>query len=118
MTEADACIADLDAALAEYGSTVRLQRMTSGPNGTSIPFEVVCPAQVNAFAPQELVVISGDAPTSKVTISPTPLLQAQWPAPPLKDDRIFIEGRPANVEVVASLSVGGKIVRYDLQCRE
>lgn len=118
MTEAQACIADLDAALAEFGDAVRLQRMTSGPNGSRIPFEVVCRARVNSFAPQELTAFTGEAPPTKVTISPTPLLRAQWPLPPQKDDRIFINERPANVEIVAELSIGGVVVRYDLQCRE
>jgi hypothetical protein len=118
MTEAEACIADLDAALAQYGDTIRLQRLTSGPDGTRIPFEVTCPARVNSFAPQELVVFTGDAPNTRVIISPTPLTQAQWPAPPQKDDRIFIDGREASIEIVAPISVSGQVVRYELQCRQ
>lgn len=122
-SEAEVCIAELDAALAGYGEDIRLQRMTTGPDGVQIPFEVKCRAAVTDNSPQELIAVTGEAPVAKIILSPTQIARAQWPGPPRKDDRVFIQGgspgtwRPGNVEVVSLFSVAGRTVRIELQCR-
>jgi hypothetical protein len=117
MFDARGIIADLDEALSQFGETVTLTRFTDGPNGTRIPFSVDCQAFVRANAPQELDPISGDAPNTKVIMSPTQIARAQWPGPPQKDDRMLIQGHMANVEIVSPIFIGGQLVRLDLQCR-
>lgn len=127
MTEAEAAIRDLDAALAEVGEDIRLQRLTLGPNGTQIPFEVTCRAAVRQYQPSELTdgVIQGD---SHIIISPTEIIKAQWPGAtpqssdvdkrvPRKGDRVIVQGRARAVEAAAPFYLGGELVRLELQCR-
>jgi hypothetical protein len=79
MTPAE-LIADLDAALADAGQTVTLRRLTLGPGGVQIPFDVEdVPASIRPLKPEELV--NGiDQTWSKVVISPTVISTRQWPA--------------------------------------
>lgn len=124
MTPAEA-IADLDKALVEDGEDIRLQRLTLGPNGLQIPFEVVCRAFVRGYQPQELVggITQQDR---KVILSPTQIIAAQWTSGrpafddqrvPMKGNRVFVAGRPCNVEAAAGLYVAGELVRIEMQVR-
>lgn len=125
MSEAEAALADLDAALAEIGETVRLQRLT----GTQqIPFEVECHAVVRGYAPAEVAgsIAEGD---SKIIISPSEIIASGWPGPgvvgaterdrrvPRRGDRIIIAGRARNIEAAAPFYVADVLVRIELQAR-
>lgn len=131
MTEAEAAIRDLDSALAEAGENIRLQRLTLGPNGAQIPFEVTCRASVRQYQPSELAggIIQGD---SLVILSPTEIIKAQWPGgtPQSSDadkrvprggagqgDKVIIQGRARNIEAAAPYYLAGELVRIELQCR-
>lgn len=119
---ADDCIRDLDNALAEGGETVKLWRITTGPNGEEIPFEVEVPAKVRMFQPQEIDNFAGGVSDSLVMISPTYMAAHQWPAPPVKDDGVFVvdpagQWQRGNVEDLTMERWQGVVVRYNLRCR-
>lgn len=124
MTPAEV-IADLDASLDEDGEDIRLVRLTQGPNGTQIPFEVICRAFVRGYDPDELsgAITQQD---SKVILSPTQIIAAQWtsgrPANedgrvPMKGNRVFIQGRARNVEAAVGKYLPTDLVRLELQVR-
>lgn len=130
MTEAEAAIADLDAALAEVGEDVPLQRMTLGPNGLQIPFEAKCRAVVRGYTPQELIAGSGiQQGDSLVILSPTDIEKAQWPGAqvgtPVGDvrvplpsrDKIVIQGKQRAIIAAVPFYTGGELVRIELQAR-
>lgn len=125
MTEPESLIADLDAALAEAGEDVVLQRLT----GTQqIPFSVTCRAVVRGYTPEELVagsgIVQGD---SKVILSPTEIERAQWPGAqpqstgdkrvPRVKDVLIVQGKPRNVMAAMPFYVAGELVRIELQVR-
>lgn len=122
MTPAE-MIADLDAELADDGEDIRLQRLTLGPGGQQIPFEVVCRAFVRGYDPQELV--GGITQTdSRVIMSPTQIIAHQWTSGatgnqdkrvPIKGNRAFIAGKPRNVEAAMGKYVDGELVRIEMR---
>jgi hypothetical protein len=117
MTEAEAAIADLDAALADVGEDVTLIRFSD--DGLQTPlYEVPCRAAVRAHAPQQLLRMAGDAPDSQVILSPTSL-SGRFPGHPRRDDRVMLDRgrRPTTIQEVAPISVAGTIVRFELQVR-
>jgi len=115
MTEAQACIADLDAALAECGENVVLQRLVTDDAGVQFAAYQVdpCRANVRSSQPQDL-----EAPNTLVILSPTDLTRALFPGLPERGDRIIIAGRANTVEIVTPFSVGGILVRIEIMCRE
>lgn len=123
MSEASAALADLDAALAQFGQTVTLQRMATGPDGKQVVNECLCRAVVRLEEPSALTRVSDDAPDSMVILSPTMLASRQWPGPglpplPRRDDKLIdIRGFTMNVEAVVPFDIGGQIVRIELRCR-
>lgn len=121
----ETAIAMLDRQLAAHGEEIRLQRLTLGPGGVQIPFEVVCNAFVRGYAPDELVggITQQDA---KVIISPTEIIANDWPGPatspttsdrrvPRKGDRTYIAGKARAVEAAAGLYLAGELVRIEMR---
>jgi hypothetical protein len=119
MSEASRCIADLDRELTRLGDTVQLQRLIADPDtgNRTVSFSADFRARVDAHHPQELVPMSGEAPNTRVILSPTGLRKANWPGLPQKDDRLVIGGKNNNIEIVSPLSIGDVIVRIELECR-
>ena len=107
-------IARTDAAIAGYGQTVTLQRTAVDPatGGITVAEEVTCPAAVRNFGPQDLE--AGEVQEIRVVVSPTGLGSFGLPS---RDDRILIDGDPANITQIAPLSYGGQLVRVNLLCR-
>lgn len=107
-------IARLDAAIAGYGQSVTLQRtaVDATTGGISVAEEVMCPAAVRNFGPQDLE--AGEVQDIRVVLSPTGLGAFGIPS---RDDRIMIDGDPANITQIAPLSYGGQVVRVNLLCR-
>ena len=111
--KAATCIAALDRALAGYGQSVTLQRTAVDAAGdVSVAESVTCPAAVRNFGPQDLE--AGGVQEIKVIVSPTGLGAFGLPS---RDDRILIDGNPANIVQIAPLSYGGALVRVNLLCR-
>lgn len=116
--EADGFIADLDAEIEERGETIRLRRMTSGPEGTHSVFEIKIPANVRSAAPSDLV--DAGAADTVIVISPTHLAAKRFPGDPRKDDQIALDadpGDPMNIDEARAVRVGGVTVRWKLLCR-
>lgn len=112
MTPAEA-IADLDAAVRDWGETITLRRVT----GTAlIALDVDVRACVRGYAPAELVanIKQGD---SKVIVSPTEMKRAQWTWPPRVGDRAVIGGKVRAVEEANPITMGGELVRIELRVR-
>jgi hypothetical protein len=114
-----AAIDALDRQCAQHGQDVVLQRFSTDSEGLqSITAEATCRAIVQGGgAPQELVPMPGEAPNTKIIMSPTGLVAAMWPGLPAKDDRILIEGVPNNIEIVDPRSIDNQLVRIELQAR-
>lgn len=110
MTPAEA-IGALDRQLSSHGQKVTVRRYTA-PSGTPRPkTELVdVPAFVRAVKKEELVG-NIDSTFSNVTLSPTNIL-SMWPI--VKGDKLVIEGRERNVEIVKPIKLGDAFVRCDL----
>jgi hypothetical protein len=123
----------LDAALAKHGEDIVLKRITGTTNQTTV--SVTCRAFVRGFAPQEQVAglgaAHGDrqaliAPTL-VIISTTQIDAAVWPAAPTspapavdpriprRGDIMVMGGRNRVVQSADAVSLGGIIVRINVQ---
>lgn len=122
---ANRCIADLDNALGRTGELVKLGRLSDAPEGTQGIFYCEnVPAMVVLSQPQETIAVGalGSIQDSIVIISPTRMIARQWPAPPRKDDRIWItmaDGTQltCNIESVVEHRVEGVVVRYEMKVR-
>jgi hypothetical protein len=79
---------------------------------TTVSDELTSPAQVRAYAPQDLA--AGEVQDIRVVVSPTGLGSFGIPD---RDDRILIHGNPSNIEQVGPIYYGGKLVRLNLLCR-
>jgi hypothetical protein len=111
----------LDRQLAAHGQTIRLQRLTLGPSGTQIPYEVTVKAFVRGYEPDELVggITQQD---SRVILSPSSLAGTDWPGPgeqqvPRKGDRAYIDGRARNVEAGKAIPLNDTVVRIEFTAR-
>lgn len=121
MTPASA-LASLDRQLASHGEDVVLQRVTGSNN--QVTFSVTVRAMVRAISAEELA--AGIAQTDSVVIlSPTQIAAAQWPGPsappvgdarlPRKGDRVVVQGRLRNVDLVKPIYLGSALVRIELR---
>ena len=121
-----AAIAMLNRQLATHGETIRLQRLI----GTQqIPFEVTCRAFVRGVTLTPSEIVPGITQLqSDVIISPTEIDAQNWPGPassaaaaladrriPIKGDRVFMKGKPCNVEYAHGKYVGGDLVRIEMR---
>jgi hypothetical protein len=107
-------ISRLDWAIGRYGQTVTLQRMAVDPatGALTVGSEVTCPAAVRPYGPQDLE--AGEVVDIRVVVSPTGLAGFE----PKRDDRIVINGDPANVVQVERLyHDGGTLCRVNMLCR-
>lgn len=119
------CIRELDRELARTGEFLKIARLTDAPEGEQEPFYCErIPAKVKFVQPQEIISIGkgGAVQETLIVISPTRLSRRQWPAPPRKDDRIWITDAsgneiPGNIESITELHVQSTVVRYNLMCR-
>ena len=107
-------IARLDAALALTGESVILRHtaIDMATGAETVLDEMTCPAQVRAYAPQDLA--AGDIQSIRVTVSPTSGIEAFEPK---KDDRIVISGNLSNIAQIGPIYYGGRLVRMNLLCR-
>jgi hypothetical protein len=98
--------------LARYGETVVLRR----PTGQAQFIDVSCAARVDQFQPHEIAggVVQGDR---KVTLSNREIEAEAWPGPPRRGDQIVVAGRTTTVQGVETITVGGQIVRHNVQVR-
>lgn len=116
-------IADLDGALAQGGETITLKRAFLESDGeTQNYWAVQCAAKVVLYQPQEIIDAGGGVQDTLIIISPTQMLAAGWPVPPVKDDQIFLgdgtdDTTRGNVEIVGQERWQGQTVRYELKCR-
>jgi hypothetical protein len=118
MSAGGSWLVDLDEMLEEYGEDIVLQRFATDSEGVqSVTNTATCRAVVRLGSPQELVVISGEAPNTRIIMSPSDLAAAGWPGLPGKDDRVLIQGIANNIEMAMPISVGGQLVRIELQTR-
>lgn len=129
MSIAESCIADLDAALAATGQTVKLRRLTAGPNGVQIPFSVDCAASLSDLDPTPSELIAGITQARHlVVLSPTEITRAGWPGPttkpttldpriPTVNDKVIIGGRTYNIESSIGKSPTGVLVRIELKVK-
>ena len=107
-------VARLDAAIAGYGQSVTLQHTTVDASGAvTVADEVTCAAAVRKSGPQDLEFGEG-VQDIRVIVSPMGLGAFGLPS---RDDRIVIDGDPANIVQIAPLSYGGILVRVNLLCR-
>jgi hypothetical protein len=122
-------IARLDAALARRGENVVLRRVVGlAPNSTNVDVTVraTVRAAVRSNRPGELIGDMADT-DSKVTLSPSDIAAAQWPAGevvsvtapepslPRRGDKVIIAGRVRNVEAVNAVRVADTLVRIELR---
>lgn len=116
----DQAIGALDRQLRQHGEDVILQRLVLDGAGAQFAANQVdpCRAFVRARTPQELQSFPGEPPNTQVTLSPTDLAQAMWPGIPAKDDRLLIQGRANNIEIVSPIYLDGVLVRINVECRE
>lgn len=107
-------ISRLDAAIAGYGQTVRLERTAADPatGAITVTQQIEAPAFVRSTAPQDL--LSQAIPAIRVVLSPTNLGSFGIPS---RDDRITIDGNPSNIEEIGPLYYGGQLVRVNLLAR-
>lgn len=107
-------IARTDAAIAGYGQTITLQHTAVDPatGGITVADQVTCPAAVRNFEPQDLE--AGEVMEIRVVVSPTGLGAFGIPS---RDDRVLINGDPANIVQIAPLYYGGTLCRVNLLCR-
>jgi hypothetical protein len=100
------------AMLARYGETVLLRR----PTGQAQFIDVSCAARVDQFQQHEITggVMQGDR---KVILSNQEIEAETWPGPPRRGDQIVIGGRTTTAQGVETISVGGQIVRHNVQVR-
>ncbi len=104
-------IARLDAAIAQYGQTVTIQRTTTDATGASTVSEITCAASVRPSGPQD-VEAAGVVPI-RVIVSPTGL----GTFVPQPHDLILIDGDAADIQQIAPLTFGGRVVRVNMLCR-
>jgi hypothetical protein len=108
-------IGRLDAAIERRGQTIRLQRLTTGPDGEQIPFEVKFKANVRAAGPSDLVEPGAN---TIVVISPTDLRRKRFPGlMPRRDDHLSIDGNPADIVRITPIKVDEEVVRVRVECR-
>jgi hypothetical protein len=98
--------------LTRYGETVLLRR----PTGQAQFIDVSCAARVDQFQPDEIAggVVQGDR---RVILSNREIEVDAWPGPPRRGDQIVIAGRTTTVQGVETVSVGGEVVRHNVQVR-
>jgi hypothetical protein len=117
MTPAQA-IADLDAALARDGQTVKLQKIVAG----ALAKEASLRAFVRGMQPLPLVG-ANDQQMITFVISPTDIAGTAWPGftvdgrdarvPVKGDDRIITANGPSNVQSATGLYMGDVLVRIN-----
>lgn len=123
METAPTKIARLERSIARTGETVTLERLSTDPTtGASVVLmSLTLPAHVRASQPQDL--LDNEARDIAVILSPTLLLAASIGSPPVayglpqRDDRVTVQGAPANVQTVMPLYYTGQLVRVNLLCR-
>ena len=112
---ADAIKASYERALAEYGETIRIRRVTgSGPNAPR--FEVAVRARVTGYAPNELVGGIAQADRKAIVLHDD-LVRAGLALPLTNADFAVVQGRQHAIKVPdgATRRVGNQTIAYELQ---
>lgn len=118
-------IARLDAALAEAGSTITLQRVGPSSGSVVVLGAVDCPAAVRPVGRSMADGLAGSVAMSDdhIIISPTPLVVAGWTSGragsgeeivPMKGNRVLIGGRQRTIDSATAIRVQGEIVRIEM----
>jgi hypothetical protein len=120
-------ISDLDDALRENGEDIILRRIVGTKN--VLNNDVTVRAMVRRVGRDIETLVAGVKHDDlEVVMSPTQILEAQWPggvipraAPfnpdeqmPRRGDRLIVKGRIYRVEAADHLTVGGEVVRIEL----
>lgn len=103
--------------LDQVGEPITLRRYTG--TGASRPyFDAPVQARVTEFEAHELVggIQQGDR---KLIVLAQDLFDAQWPAPPKKDDKAVVRGKVLNIEAVddSTRRVATVLVAYEIVVR-
>lgn len=103
-------------ALVRFGRLMTLRRLTLGPAGQQVPFDVVVHGVAKNYTGDELVgtIVQGD---SEVTITNEEITQAQWPGPPRNGDRVVVDGKVRTVMSTESKYLGNEVLVHVMQVR-
>ncbi|KQT57484.1 MULTISPECIES: hypothetical protein [unclassified Aureimonas] len=102
--------AALDRQLAKKGERVTLRRVLRGAPALSVNVLAFC----RGATPEELVA-GVDQNATVVVLSPTEILAAAWPAPPVAGDEIIRQGQTRTITTATPVVIGETVVRYDLR---
>lgn len=93
------------------GRTITLRRMVANE-----PLDLPVKAVVRFYAPHELTgtITQGDR---RVRISNKEIRENNWPGPPIKGDRMVIDGRLVTIEAVDSRHLGEDLASFVIQVR-
>jgi hypothetical protein len=127
--DATAAIADLDAALAAVGETIRLVRLIGNPRTGQSSTEVACRAMIRGYAPSDLANNSGiTQQDQQIIVSPTAIRAADWPGPggqrgpgdplvPRQGDRVLSNRGVLTIQAATGLYLDDTLVRIEIQAR-
>lgn len=124
----EALIADLDAALLEYGEDAVLRRV-GGATGAPANLDVNCRVHVRSYRLRDQELVAKTAISQEdllIIMSPSEIAAAQWPgggAPagaedpsiPRKGDKLRVRGRFRNIEVVDPIKAANVLVRIEMR---
>lgn len=101
----------ISGALQRFGRPMILRRLTLGPGGLQVPFDVTVYGRAKNFEARELVgqLAQGD---TEITITNAEIAVAQWPGPPRKSDKFVVDGRVRNVESVEPKYLGTEVLVF------
>lgn len=107
-------VAAIEAAIDQHGQTVKLRRITGVTRQAF--FDVTCKAVVRNFQPAELQgeVIQGDR---EARMSNREIDARQWPGPPAKGDKFYLDGKWINIESVETRRLGEDVALHLLRLR-
>ncbi|MER9056425.1 hypothetical protein [Mesorhizobium sp. M0910] len=119
-------VAALDAALARAGEDITLRRK-AGTGANQVNIDVTCRAAVRGVSANEIVGTVTQT-SSKVILSPTQILAAQWPGGlpvstvtertdpriPRANDFAVIKGKQRQILFVSPIFVGGEWARCEM----
>lgn len=93
-----------------------LRRLTIGPAGSSIPFDVAVFGTAKGAVAKDLIAALSQAETT-ITISNKEILESQWPGPPKVGDRFIYDGVTKNVLGVETKYLGADVLVHVCQVK-
>ncbi len=84
------------------------------PNQVTVPLDVTVYGRTKNFTANELGngLIQGD---TEITITNTEIAAAQWPGPPMTNDKFIVDGRERTVKSVEPKYLGPDVLVYVCQ---